>query len=129
MYQRYAEIEKNETLFEEYKTSDAEIVITAYGTVGRICKSVVDTLRQEGIKAGFIRPITVYPFPAAVYERVASQPCVKKFLTVELSMGQMIEDVRLSVNGKKPVEFYGRSGGNITSEEEIAKAAKEALNR
>jgi len=127
MYKKYAEIEKQETLFEEYLTEDAEIVITAYGTVGRICKSVVDTLREEGIKAGFIRPITVYPFPTEVFQRVASYSCVKKFLTVELSMGQMIEDVRLAVNGKKPVLFYGRSGGNITSEEEIAVAAKEAL--
>ena len=100
-------------------------VITAYGTVARICKSAAKTLRKQGIKAGVIRPITLYPFPSEAYEEAANG--AKAFLTVELSLGQMVEDVRLSVNGKKPVYFYGRTGGNVMDEEEIVQAAKDAL--
>jgi 2-oxoglutarate ferredoxin oxidoreductase subunit alpha len=110
---------KNETAFEEYMTEDAEIIITGYGTVGRVAKSAVNQLREKGIKAGLLRPITLYPFPAAAYEKVAAQDSVKEFLCVELSMGQMVEDVKLSVNGKKPVRFFGRAGGNVVSPDDI----------
>lgn len=123
----YEEIKANETRCERYKTEDAEIVLTAYGTVARICKSAADHLREQGIKAGCIRPITVFPFPEREYAAVAAQPQVKAFLDVELSLGQMVEDVRLSVAGKKPVFFYGRTGGNVPSEEEIVEQAKKAL--
>ena len=123
----YEEIKKNETRCECYKTEDAEIVLTAYGTVARICKSAADRLREQGIKAGCIRPITVFPFPEEAYAAVAAQPSVKVFLDVELSLGQMVEDVRLSVAGKKPVRFYGRTGGNVPSEEEIVEQAKKVL--
>lgn len=129
MQKLYNEISETETRVEEYLTEDAEIIITAYGTVGRICKSAVETLRAQGIKAGFIRPITLWPFPTKTYEKSANNPNVKSFLTVELSLGQMIEDVKLSVNGKKPVDFYGRTGGNVTSEEEIISAAKQSLQK
>lgn len=115
----YEEIAKNETKFEEYLTDDAEIVLTAYGTVARIAKSAVNILREQGKKVGLIRPITLFPFPEKAYKRLAEQDSVKKFVCIELSVGQMIEDVKLSVEGKKPVEFYGRNGGNVMSPEDI----------
>lgn len=122
LFARYKEMAEKETAFEEYLTEDAEIIITGYGTVGRVAKSAVNQLRERGIKAGLLRPITLYPFPIAAYEKVAAQDSVKEFLCVELSMGQMIEDVRLSVNGKKPVRFFGRSGGNVVSPDDIVNA-------
>lgn len=125
LFERYAEIKRNETLCEEYMCDDAEIVLTAYGTVGRIAKSSVKLLREKGIKAGLIRPITLYPFPDEVYSKVANNGICKKMLCVELSMGQMIEDVKLSVNGKVPVEFYGRVGGNVMTAEDIVKRVME----
>ena len=123
----YAEIYANERRAVEYKTEDAEIVLTAYGTPARIVKSAVNALRAEGIKAGCIRPITLYPFPDDVFAACAARACTKAFLSVELSLGQMVEDVKLAVNGKKPVYFYGRTGGNVPDEEEIIRAAKESL--
>ena len=121
----YAEIAHSETRCETYLCEDAEIVLTAYGTVGRIAKSAVDALRKAGVKAGLIRPITLFPFPAEAYRAAANT--AKAFLTVELSLGQMVEDVELAVGGKKPVYFFGRQGGNVMTEEEIVDAAKEAL--
>lgn len=121
----YAEIAHSETRCETYLCEDAEIVLTAYGTVGRIAKSAVDALRKCGVKAGLIRPITLFPFPAEAYRAAANT--AKVFLTVELSLGQMVEDVELAVGGKKPVYFFGRQGGNVMTEEEIVDAAKEAL--
>lgn len=125
MQKTYAEIAQNETRCEMYLCEDAEIVLTAYGTVGRIAKSAVDALRKAGVKAGLIRPITLFPFPAEAYRAAANT--AKAFLTVELSLGQMVEDVELAVGGKKPVYFFGRQGGNVMTEEEIVDAAKEAL--
>lgn len=125
----YDEITQNEKRFESYRTEDAEIILTAYGTVGRICKSAVDALRERGVKAGLIRPITLFPFPSEAYRAAAERESVKAFLTVELSLGQMVEDVELSVGGLKPVCFYGRQGGNVTSEEEIVNAAFKALEK
>ena len=107
--ERYAEIVKNETQVEEYMMEDAEYCIAAYGTTARVAKSAVNKAREMGIKAGIIRPKTVWPFPSEAFCMAADQ--VKGFLTVEMSAGQMVEDVRLAVNGKKPVEFYGVMGG------------------
>ncbi|MCQ2409890.1 MAG: 3-methyl-2-oxobutanoate dehydrogenase subunit VorB [Clostridia bacterium] len=115
---------ENETKCEEYLTEDAEIILTAYGTVARIAKSAVDILREQGIKAGLIRPITLYPFPSANIKKVADQASVKEIIAVELSMGQYIEDVKLNVEGKKEVKFYGRSGGNVMSPEDIVDFVK-----
>ena len=120
MYRKYAAIEEKEVEVEEYCCEDAEIILTAYGTVARICKSAIELIRAQGVKVGLIRPITLFPFPKKSFEQYASRESVKRFISVELSMGQMIEDVKLAVNGKKPVDFYGRSGGNVMSEEEIA---------
>lgn len=119
LFSRYKQLEEKETRFETYMTDDAEIVLTAYGTVARIAKSAVNTLRAKGIKAGLIRPITLYPFPSKAYAKVAAQDCVKKFLSVELSMGQMVEDVRLAVNGVKPVDFFGKAGGIVLTPDDI----------
>lgn len=122
----YNDMSKNEVMCEEYMCEDAEVIITAYGTVGRIAKSSVQLLRKEGIKAGLIRPITLYPFPTDVFAKHASLDSVKKFLCVELSIsGQMIEDVKLSVNGKKDVTYFGRGGGNVMSAEDIVAVVKE----
>lgn len=127
LFKRYEELKANETAFEKYLTDDAEIVLVAYGTVARISKSAVDMLREKGIKAGLLRPITLFPFPEKAIYDIASEQNVKKLLTVELSMGQMIEDVKLAVNGQKPVEFYGRTGGNVMSPEDIVKFIEEGM--
>jgi len=115
----YDDMCEREVMCEDYLTEDAEIIITAYGTVARIAKSAVDVLRENGIKAGLVRPITLYPFHKANFARVMENPCVKEVVAVELSMGQYVEDVRLVAEGKKPVKFYGRSGGNVMSPEDI----------
>ena len=115
----YDDMCEREVMCEDYLTEDAEIIITAYGTVARIAKSADDVLRENGIKAGLVRPITLYPFPKANFARTMENPCVKEVVAVELSMGQYVEDVRLVAEGKKPVKFYGRSGGNVMSPEDI----------
>lgn len=121
----YAAIERDEVKFEEYKSEDADIVFVAYGTTARICKVAVNRLREEGIKAGLIRPITLWPFPKDIIAKRADS--AKAFLTVEMSLGQMVEDVRLCVNGKKPVEFYGTVGGVVPNFKDIIEKAKKIL--
>ena len=121
---KYKEIEKNETDYEMYKTEDAEIVFVAYGTTSRIVKNTIESLREEGIKAGLIRPKTLWPFPFEAFNQI---PEAKNILTVEMSMGQMVEDVRLAIEGRLPVHFYGRTGGMIPSPAEIANKAKQIV--
>ena len=123
----YAEICRTEAEAECYRTEDAEIILTAYGTVARICKSSVDKLRKMGVRAGLIRPLTLYPFPDKTYADAAKQEGMKAFLDVEMSLGQMIEDVRLAVLGEKPVRFYGRTGGNTPDDDEIVREALAVL--
>ena len=94
----------------------------AFGCSSRICEAAVDILREEGIKAGLIRPITLYPFPEKEISRLAGQ--AKSMMSIELSLGQMVEDVRLAANGQCPVGFYGRQGGNIYTPEEIVEEFK-----
>ncbi len=113
LQEKYDEITKNETLFDEFMTEDADIILTAYGTVARVAKAAVKKAREQGIKAGLIRPITIWPFPSDVFARRAQT--ADHFLCVEMSEGQMVEDVRLAVNGKKPVTFLGTRGGNVPS--------------
>lgn len=124
-YEKYKTIEQNETKYEAYQTEDAEFVLTAYGSVARICKNAVDELRAQGIKAGLIRPITLWPFPSEAYQTHTAG--AKAILSVEMSMGQMIEDVRLAVNGRIPVHFYGRTGGNIPYPNEIIDEVKKIV--
>lgn len=111
---------QDDAMSERYKTEDAEIILTAFGTVGRVAKAAVDILRTKGIAAGLIRPITLFPFPKDEYQSLSLRPMLKSFYCIELNMGQMVEDVRLAVGDKKPVRFLGRSGGHMLSAEEIA---------
>ena len=123
----YHEIEKNEVRFEEVMTEDAEVLITAYGTPARIAITVAENLRARGIKAGVFRPITLWPFPGKRLQEIAEQDSVKVILDVEMSTGQMLDDVNLAVAERKPVRFYGRYGGVIPTVSEIEAAAEKAL--
>ena len=102
---------------EEHLCDDAEIILVGYGIISRILKTVVEKCRKRGIKAGLVRPKVLWPFPTAVFERLAKT--ASQFLVVEMSCGQMVEDVKLSVDGKKPVFFFGRTGGTVPSDFEI----------
>jgi len=124
-YERYAEVAAKETMFEEYMTDDAEIVIVAYGAASRISKNAIAAARAKGIKAGMVRPITLWPFPSEPVAKLADK--AKAFLSVEMSMGQMIEDVKLAVNGKKPVYLCNRTGGMVPAPEEILAKIEEAM--
>ena len=115
----YAEARKNEQMWEEYKLEDAEYIITAFGTVSRIARSAVDELREMGIKAGLFRPITVWPFPYEHLKAAADREGVKALLDVEANEGQMLEDVKLAVNGTKHVDFFGHCGSLMPTTEEI----------
>lgn len=124
LLKKYKEIEAKECRFEAYKAQDAEIIIAAYGTPARIAASAVDALRRQGIRAGLFRPITLWPFPEeALSEMIRGD--VKCVLTVEMSHGQMLDDIRIAVNGKVRTGFYGRSGGGIPSTQEVIDAAAE----
>lgn len=120
---RYGVIEENEQDAELYRTDDAEIIVTAYGAASRICREAVDNARKNGIKAGLLRPKTLWPFPVSAYRKILKS--AKKIFCVELSMGQMVDDVRLAVNCSVPVYFYGRTGGNIPSADEVLKRLSE----
>lgn len=124
---KYDIISENETRYEEKYTEDADIIVSSYGITSRVVESAVKKLREEKYKIGIIRPITLWPFPKYAFEKSNA----KAYLSVEMSMGQMVEDIRLSVNGKSPVYFFGRTGGIIPSPEEIVneikKIAREVL--
>ena len=117
MEAKYQEAERTEVRFENWRTEDAEIVLVGYGIVGRILKAAVELARARGMAAGLLRPITLFPFPARQLRELAKQ--AKAFAVVELSTGQLVDDVRLSLMGSKPVEFYSRVGGNTPSAEEV----------
>jgi len=114
---KYEQVEKNEVLCEQYAMDDAEIVVVAYGVAARIVRGAVNKAREEGIKAGWIRPITLWPFPTELISRAADE--FRIFLVVEMSLGQMVEDVKLAVAGKVPVLFYGRPAGGVPTVDEI----------
>lgn len=120
-YQRYEKIKENEQRYEAHDVEDADIVISAYGTTSRVVESAVKTLREEGYKVGVIRPITLWPFPVKAYKEAKN---AKAFLSVEMSMGQMVEDIKLATEGKAPVYFFGRTGGIIPTPEEIVEEVK-----
>lgn len=120
----YEKIKEDEVQYEEYMTDDAEIVIAAYGTTSRIAKNAIVKARNEcGIKAGLLRPITVWPFPKKAFSAAADK--CRAFLTVEMSLGQMVEDVKLAVNGKRPVKFLGTYGGFTPTPNMIIDSLKE----
>ena len=122
-YEKYAEIEKNEAMWEEYMMDDAEICVVAFGIAARVAKNAVAAARSEGIKVGLIRPITLWPFPNEAFAKAEG---VKAFVSVELSMGQMIEDVKLATQCKKPVSLCNRCGGMIPSPDEVLVAIRNA---
>ncbi len=114
---KYKEITANEVMYEEYKTDDADLIVVAYGVVSRIVYSTIDQARKMGMKVGLLRPITLWPFPSEIISKLADK--TGSFLAAELSTGQMVEDVRLAVNGKVPVHFYGRCGGVVPGGKEL----------
>lgn len=124
---KYREIEQNEQLWSTYKTEDAEYLLVGYGSMSRIGEAVVDAAREEGYKVGILRPITLYPFPEKPIKELL--PKLKGVMAIEMSAGQMVEDVRLAVNGAVPVYFYGRTGGVIPSPEEILDALVKNINK
>jgi 2-oxoglutarate ferredoxin oxidoreductase subunit alpha len=124
---KYSLIGKNEVRVETYNCDNADIIVAAFGSVARIIKNVIKMAEKEGIKVGLIRPITLWPFPVEAFEKYAEVP--EAFLSVELNAGQMVEDVKLAVNGKRKVHFYGRTGGMIPTQKEILDKIKQILNK
>jgi len=114
---KYEQIEKNEVLCEQYEVDDAEIIVVAYGVAARIVRGAVTQAREEGIKVGWIRPVTLWPFPTEQIKKAADE--FRIFLTVEMSTGQMVEDVKLAVAGKAPVLLHGRPGGGVPTVDEL----------
>ena len=123
-FEKYKAIEENEAMWEEYMMDDAEICVVAFGIASRIAKNAVVEARKQGIKAGLIRPITLWPFPTKALRAAADK--VKSFISVELSMGQMIEDVKLATESKKPVTLCNRTGGMIPTPDEVLAAINKA---
>lgn len=122
---KYAEIAKNEVRYEAVNTEDADIVLVAYGTTSRIAKTAMAKAKELGINVGIIRPITLWPFPYEAFEKALSNGKKKSFLTVEMSTGQMLDDVKIAVNGRADVHFYGRTGGIVPTPNEILDKIKE----
>lgn len=123
-FERYAKIEQKEAMWEEYLTDDAKICVVAFGIASRVAKNAIAEARARGVKVGMIRPITLWPFPKAAFEKVEKH--VKTFISVELSMGQMIEDVQLATKCRKPVLLCNRAGGMIPSADMILDAILKA---
>ncbi len=123
-YERYKIVEENEPMWEEYEMDDAEYCVVAFGIASRVAKNAVVAARKEGIKVGLIRPITLWPFPTKALRKAADQ--VKSFISVELNMGQMIEDVKLATECKRPVILCNRAGGMIPSPEQVLEAIRQA---
>jgi 2-oxoglutarate ferredoxin oxidoreductase subunit alpha len=119
---RYDEIKQKHTAAESYLTEDADIVVTAYGATARVCKSAVNMAREAGIKVGLLRPITLWPFPVKEVQKACEN--ASKVLCVEMSMGQMIDDVKLAISCSKPVSFFGRTGGVIPKPTEVLEEIK-----
>jgi 2-oxoglutarate ferredoxin oxidoreductase subunit alpha len=122
---KYKQMEKEELRFEEFETEDAEYLLVAFGSSARISQNAVKIARAKGIKLGLLRPITLFPYPKARLNELADQ--VKGMLSVEMNMGQMVDDVRLAVNGKTKVEHFGRVGGIIPTSDEIVEALEQKI--
>jgi 2-oxoglutarate ferredoxin oxidoreductase subunit alpha len=123
-FERYKTVEENEAMYEEYMMDDAEICIAAFGIAARVSKNAVNEARKMGIKAGLIRPITLWPFPKAPFEKAAEK--VSEIISVELNMGQMIEDVKMASKCKVPVTLCNRVGGMIPTPEQVLEAIVKA---
>jgi 2-oxoglutarate ferredoxin oxidoreductase subunit alpha len=129
MHARYQELADKESRWEEYKTDDADLLVTAFGCTSRIARTAVEMARSEGLKVGLMRPITLFPFPAKAYAELSSR--CKRWLTIELSTGQMVDDVRLAVAKDAEVEFYGRppGAGSLPTPEELLLQIKNHFKR
>ncbi len=125
LQKKYHEMIATEQRYEAIQTDDAEIVIVAYGTMARIARTAIKSLREEGIKVGMIRPISIWPFPTKAFKNLPNT--VKTLLAVEMSLGQMRQDVVLAINGQLPVEFYGRAGGVVPEASEIIDKVKSII--
>ncbi|PKM61746.1 MAG: 3-methyl-2-oxobutanoate dehydrogenase subunit VorB [Firmicutes bacterium HGW-Firmicutes-21] len=123
-FKKYDEIKQKEVKYEEYLTDDAEIILVSYGITARIAKTAVKHARTMGIKAGLFRPVTLFPFPSEQLDRLADKTSVKTFLSVEMNMGQMINDIKVAINCKKDVYHFGRTGGVIPTPDEILENIK-----
>jgi len=123
LQQKYNTIAENEVLYEALNIDDADLILVGYGIISRILLNVMEIYRKQGKKVGLIRPITMFPFPNKAFANAANK--TKNFLVVELSNGQMIDDVKLAVNGKREINFYGRMGGAVPSVEEIVDVVKQ----
>ncbi|MDP4181227.1 MAG: 3-methyl-2-oxobutanoate dehydrogenase subunit VorB [Bacillota bacterium] len=125
LQEKYSRIASSEVKVETYNCENADIIVSAFGSVARIVKNVISMAEKEGIKVGLIRPITLWPFPESEFLKYADVP--KAFLTVEMNAGQMFEDVKMAVNGRKKVYFHGRMGGMIPTQQDILDKIKEIL--
>ena len=125
IYDKYADMKKHEVRYELYNCENAEIIMVAYGTTSRIARTAIEQCEHIGIHVGLLRPISLYPFPDKAFEEVMAFP--KAFLDVEMSMGQMLDDVKIAVAGRKPIHFYGRTGGNVPMPEELVKKVQEII--
>ena len=129
LQEKYRLISSKETRYESIDCEGADLILVAYGTTARIALSAARDLRREGLKVGLFRPITLWPWPSDALLELARQPEVKALMAVEMSAGQMVDDVRMAIRFEKPVHFYGRTGGMIPEPEHIAQAAREALKQ
>ena len=127
LQQKYEAISKNEVRFEELYTDDAEVLFVAYGTTARICHAAALKLRESGVKAGVFRPISLWPFPERELNACANRNGVKAVVCAEMSMGQMIDDVKIALNGTKPIRFFGTGGGTFPTPAELVQTALRAL--
>jgi len=125
--QKYRHAEELEARAEEWRAEGADIVLVGYGIVGRILKAVTAEARAEGINVGVLRPITLYPFPTSSFKRLAERARV--FVVLEMSNGQLVEDVRLALDGSRPVEFFNRTGGNVPSHEQVLELVRNLAKR
>jgi 2-oxoglutarate ferredoxin oxidoreductase subunit alpha len=122
---KYSRIEVNEVRYEEYMCDDADYLLVSFGSSARICEKAVEIAREQNLKVGLFRPISLWPFPANALSEFADK--VKGMISIELNAGQMVEDIRLAVNGKIKVEHFGRLGGIVFTPDEIVQAVKEKL--
>jgi 2-oxoglutarate ferredoxin oxidoreductase subunit alpha len=126
LYQKYEQMKKDEVRFEAFLVEGAQLVVAAFGSMARVSKTAVERAREEGMKVGLFRPITLFPFPGEALNNLSNQ--VRRFLTVELNTGQMVEDIKLSVSRDSQVYFYGRPPGSLPSPEDVLEEIKKAYS-
>jgi len=125
---KYEQMKKEEVLYEGYNTdTDYKVLIVSYGTMSRVCKTSIDMMKQEGIDVGLLRPKSLFPFPEKAVFKAATKESCKSVISIEMSMGQMVEDVERCVKGQRKVDFYGECGGDIPTPEKIIEIIKALL--